>query len=185
MKWKQLNWIQYWTYAPFSPISMKNWMQFILLMPKHTYIYHIYYIFNFKLTITKTCIRCFKNVRSWLYLGLLYKVTRQSRYSVSLKFSFSLMYELSLHFEIFLKQDFSPQSSMFKWHVYLVHRKGNQVENYVYSHGLVPCMVHVSFTFRMKSIFVIFLPRRSVCRKIYTLRLISSAEMCTCHLGNL
>lgn len=87
---------------------------------------------------------------------------RQSKYSVSLKFSFSLMFGLSLHFVIFLKQDFSPQSSMFRWHVYLVHRKGNQVENYVYSHGLVLRMVHDSFTFRIENIFVIFLPRKGV-----------------------
>lgn len=42
-EWKQLNWIQYYAYAPFSPTSMKNWMQFILLMPKHTnYPSHIF-----------------------------------------------------------------------------------------------------------------------------------------------
>lgn len=58
MKTIELNWIQYYAYALFSPTSMKNGMQFILLMPKHTNIHHIH-IFNFKLTITKTWIRYF------------------------------------------------------------------------------------------------------------------------------
>lgn len=139
---------------------------------------HLSYIFNLSWRLPRLVFDVFKmlvpSLWSWLYLGLSYRVMRQSRYSVSLKLSFSLMYRLSSRFEIFLKQDFF---SMFRRRVYLVHWKSNQLENYVYSHGLVLCMVHDTFTFRMESIFVIFLPGRGVYR-------MASAERCTCHLEN-
>lgn len=139
---------------------------------------HLSYVFNLSWRLPRLVFDVFKmlvsSLCSWFHLGLSYRIMRQSRYSVSLKLSFSLMYRLSLQFEIFLKQDFF---SMFRRRVYLVHRKSNQLENYVYSHGFVLCMVHDTFTFRMESIFVIFLPGRGVYR-------MTSAERCTCRLGN-